>query len=87
MAERITDLEKFCLEQIWRPYQSLAGYDRRLTSLPMSLVETAAKLREDSEWSRHVLDRLKAIGFTFPGYIHHPLVDVVRSAAREGAHE
>lgn len=79
MAERVTDLEKFCLEHIWRPYQNLAGYERRLTALPMSLEQTAEKLREDSEWSRLVFGRLNAIGFRFPSYIHHPLVDLVRS--------
>lgn len=78
--QRVTDLEKFCLEQIWRPYQSKVGYEDRLERLPMSLEETAAKLREDSEWSGVVLDRVARIGFRFPSYIHHPLVDVIRAA-------
>lgn len=76
---RVTDLEKFALEQIWRPYQSKAGYDhmKRLEKLPVSLLETAQALCHDSEWSRAVIDRLSAIGVTFPSYISHPLATIV----------
>jgi hypothetical protein len=81
--KRITDLEKFALEQIWRPYQNhdAFGYERRLESLPMSLEETAQALITDTTgWSKLVLDRICAIGFSFPSYISHHLVDVVRTA-------
>lgn len=84
MSKRVTDLEQFALEQVWRPYQSMMGHDRerRLERLPMSLEETARLLvTDDSGWSKCVLDRIVAIGFTFPLYVIHPLVDVVRLAA------
>ncbi|NTB01587.1 hypothetical protein [Agrobacterium tumefaciens] len=85
MTKRITDLEKFALEQVWRPYQNRDGFafakEDRFEALPMSLEETARLLiTDESGWSKCVLDRISAIGFTFPSYIYHPLVDVVRTA-------
>ncbi|MQB09574.1 hypothetical protein DXT96_06855 [Agrobacterium sp. ICMP 6402] len=85
MTKRITDLEKFALEQVWRPYQNQDGFafaqEDRFEALPISLEETAKLLISDeSGWSKCVLDRISAIGFTFPSYIYHPLVDVVRTA-------
>lgn len=77
---RVTDLDEFSLEQIWRPYQGMLFDAPRLVSPPMSLEDTAEKLRDDTEWSRCVLNRLRSIGVTFPPYIAHPLVDVVRAA-------
>lgn len=83
--KRITDLEKFALEQIWRPYQNRDGFtfgqESRFESLPMSLEETAKLLiTDDTGWSKCVLDRVCAIGFTFPSYINHHLVEVIRTA-------
>lgn len=85
MTKRVTDLEKFALEQVWRPYQNRDGFafaqEDRFEALPMSLEETAKLLiTDESGWSKCVLDRISAIGFTFPPYINHPLVDVVRTA-------
>jgi hypothetical protein len=82
---RITDLERFALEEIWRPYQNIAGYEDGLKALPKSIDETAQMLALDTEWSRRVLSRIAAIGFSFPGYIRHLLVDVVRRAQSEDA--
>jgi hypothetical protein len=83
---RVTDLEKFSLEQIWWPFQTLAGLSKaRLTSTPYSLDETAQILSEDSQWSECVLGRLSRIKPDFPAYIVHPLVDVVRAATAEVA--
>lgn len=76
---RVTDLEQFALEQIWRPYQSLAGYETRLTSLPMTLDDTARLLSEPSEWSARVIGRLRDIGLTIPAYIQCELADVLRA--------
>lgn len=94
MSKRVTDLDKFALEQVWWPYQNKMGYEGRLERLPMSLDETVALLRNDTTgWAKCVLDRIAAIGFTFPAYVQHPLVDVVKAAtairalAREGERE
>jgi hypothetical protein len=80
--KRITDLEKFSLEEIWRPYQSLRGFEKRLDAPPYNLGDTARMLKDVSHWSRCVLDRLHKIGFNFPTYIQHPLVDVIASAMK-----
>lgn len=77
---RVTDLEKFALEQIWRPYQNRTGYDARLKSLPMSIDATASRLQapEHAVWAALVFGRLALIGVQFASYLSHPLVDVVR---------
>lgn len=76
---RVTDLEKFALEQVWRPYQNLIGYEQRLEKLPVSIDETARLLSLNTRWSALVLGRLAAIGISIPYYIKHPLADVIRS--------
>lgn len=78
---RVTDLEKFSLEQIWRPYKTLVDGlpEGRLMSPPYNLGDTTRMLQENNEWSRCVLSRISAIGFTFPAYINHPLVDLIKS--------
>jgi hypothetical protein len=78
--KRVTNLEDFCLTQIMRPYQSMIGYEVRLVSLPETLDEITDRLSVDTEWSRCVMDRVNCIGFTFPDYIKHPLVDLVRAS-------
>lgn len=82
---RVTDLEKFALEQIWWPYSSTSALpqNHRFDRLPMSLEDTALLLDEGSHWSSAVCDRLRAIGVTFPNYINHPLVDVVKRRMAE----
>jgi hypothetical protein len=76
---RVTDLDKFSLQEIWRPYQNMVFPDAdRLRRPPYSLLETAALVSGDTEWSRCVLDRLRCIGVHFPSYIQHPLVDAVK---------
>lgn len=79
--KRVTDLEKFALEEVWRPYQGRMGHEKLLERLPMSLEDTAKLLITDQTgWSKCVLDRIAAIGFSFPGYVRHHLVDVVEAA-------
>lgn len=81
MAKRITDLEEFALAQIWRPYQTKMGYEDRLERLPMSIDETAKLLvMDETGWSSAVLDRMCNIGFRFPPYIVHELVNVINAA-------
>lgn len=81
MAMKVTDLEKFALEEVWRPFQSRMGFDRRLVALPVNLEKTAKLLiADETGWSELVLDRISRIGVWFPSYINHPLVDAVRAA-------
>lgn len=84
---RVTDLERFSLEDIWRPYQGMPGSglpwsDKRLKKVPMSLEETAALLRVPSPWSGAVLSRLARCKVVFPSYVQHPLVDAVRDGIK-----
>lgn len=85
--ERVTDLDRFSLEHVWRPYQTKAFPDLvgRLEKPPMNLSGTAAMLSEDGEWSRLVLDRIGRIGFYIPRYVVHPLADIVRKACDDNA--
>ena len=77
---RVLDLDKFSLEQIWRPYQTMVGYERRLEKVPMSLTDTLAALKlAEGDWPESVLDRIARINPTFPPWISHPLVDYLKS--------
>ncbi len=79
---RVTDLEKFSLEQVWRPYQTWSPFptDKTFQGSPANLDETAQFLQEQGRWSDAVLDRIRRIGVTFPPYIVHPLVDLIRES-------
>ncbi len=80
--KKITDLEKFALEHIVRPYQDGLGlgFDERVTKLPFTLDELADKLKKNNEWSRMVLDRIRRIKFYFPEYINHRLVQIIKDS-------
>lgn len=91
---RVTDLERFALEQVWRPYwRQRPEFDgvndgSRLKKLPKSIEVTAAELAIQSTWSDLVIGRLAKCrpAFEFAPYVVHPLVDVVRervAACRE----
>ncbi len=86
---RVTDLDKFALEEVWRPYQNRSGlsHGERFESIPVTLEETAQLLSVDSEWSQCVLRRIAAIGFSFPPYVVHPLVDVITQTSQVGRTE
>ena len=79
MSRKVTDLEEFCLSHVMRPYQTMLGYEERLESLPYTLESISVMLSTDTYWSKCVLDRIFAIGFMFPDYIKHPLVDVINA--------
>jgi hypothetical protein len=80
---KVTDLEQFVLEQIYRPYQlSLGIGDERLERLNKEYnLETARGLLiKKKEWARLVLSRASRCGFYFPDYIQHPLVKFLKNA-------
>jgi hypothetical protein len=80
---RITDLEKFVLEHIVRPYQDRGGFgEEQLNSLPLPMDCIIDMLNEENEWTKLVLNRISKIGFTFPEYIKHPLVKIVKDACK-----
>lgn len=79
---KVTDLEKFVLEQVFRPYQGhLLGHDapqlERLTKeynldIVMYLLDIAPT------WAALTMKRIIEIGFEFPEYINHPLVSLIK---------
>ncbi len=78
--KRITDLEKFALEHIFRPYQNKGGFgkwDERIKALPVPLECLCDMLNKETEWSKLVLDRIQKIGFKFPPYVKHDLVHII----------
>lgn len=74
---KVTDLDQFLLEQIWRPYQTKKGYEDRLEAAPMGLDETLAELQAGGEWADLVLNRVRRCGFVFPPYVKHRLIDFI----------
>ncbi len=80
---KVTDLEKFVLEQIFRPYQIALGIgDKRLERLTKEYnLDTARELLiRNKEWGKLVLFRASRCGFYFPDYIHHRLVPFLKNA-------
>ena len=85
---RVTDLDKFSLEEIWRPYWPMRTDLRSATRphlkrAPKSLADTAAELSIQSKWSDAVIDRLSRCRYVFPEWVQHPLVDVVKTRIAE----
>lgn len=75
---KITDLEKFALEHIFRPYQNMTGFGyKRLKSLPMILDAIPAFAKQHPEWWNNVICRLAKLELFFPYYINHRLVDFI----------
>ena len=57
--KKITDLEKFAVENIFRPYQNMVGFgDKPLNKLPMGLDEIWFFGRTHPEWWQLVIGRL-----------------------------
>lgn len=83
---KVTDLEKFALEEIWSPYWpahpdsnsrpgNLETYrDHFNGRLNHGIDETAQELSDHPEWRGLVIGRLAAIGVRFPSYVQHRLV-------------
>jgi len=76
---KVTDLEKFALEQVVRPYQNMKfDQDRPFVRLPCSLHKLAVMLDENDKWAICVKDRIRRIGFWFPSYIDNFFVTIIR---------
>ena len=84
---KVTDLEKFVLEQVYRPYwATFNGFDYpRLARLTGEInLDTAIQdLSENEEWGKLVMERIRRCEFTFPYYIVHPLVDHIKEYNRQ----
>ena len=83
MSHKITDLEKFVLENVYRPYAPvlIPGYmeqPRREIPKTWRLHNAVEMLEANPEWRELVMDRITRCNFRFPAYIDHPLVDYIR---------
>lgn len=79
MQEEIPiDADKFVLEQVYRPYQSMLGFNERLTKQPYDNKKTIELLKENSDWSNCVLDRINRCKFEFSQWIKHPVIDFIK---------
>lgn len=79
---KVTDLEKFALEQIYRPYvQDLFNADTRFDKLSKDYnLDTVLDLFVGNEkWRQLVMTRISRMEFTFPDYIKHPLVEYIKN--------
>lgn len=74
----IIDADKFVLEQVYRPYQSLLGFEKTLLKQPYSNEQTLKLLQSDSEWARLTLDRIKRCKFKFSQWINHPVINYIK---------
>ena len=90
--KKITDLEKFCLEHVLRPFQGMEWLEKiskgkRFEKMPFSMEILLEKLKEKSEWSEEVLGRICRIhlqkGLYFPNYINHPIKDFIEKKIKE----
>ena len=80
---KVTDLEKFVLEEVYRPYQRVLGIsdETLLKSNKQYGLENARELLiKNKEWARAVLNRITKCHFYFPSYIKHPLVVFINNA-------
>lgn len=83
---KVTDLEKFALEQVYRPYWSkLMQSDQRIDRLSehYGLDDILLHFSADPEWATLVLDRIYRCKFVFPTYIVHPLVRHIAEYSRQ----
>lgn len=77
---KISDLEKFALEHVYRPYQDMIGIDERLERLnkDFNLENAVSHLKENPNWAMYVLDRIRRCKFTFAKYLRdHELVRLI----------
>ena len=82
-AIKITDLEEFALDHIVRPYQTIGGFgDKRISAVPCSLEKLCDMLNQDVAWAKMVMYRMSRIKFKVPGYVKHPLADIIRESQK-----
>ena len=80
---KITDLEKFALEQVYRPYFfTLTGKSDWLEKLnkEYNLENVMNHLRGNKPFALQVLARIREVGFTFAPYLReHDLVKYINN--------
>ena len=82
---KIIDVDKFILEQVYRPYQTMLGFKKRLIKQPYNNAKTIELLKENSEWSKRVLDRIKRCNFKYSQWINHPVIKFLKQLQEESS--
>jgi len=75
MTEEIIDADKFVLEQVFRPYQNILGVEKTFEKQPFTNEKTIEMLKEDTEWSRAVINRIKRCNFICNKWVNHPVIN------------
>lgn len=85
---KITDLDKFVLEQVYRPYQKilLGSNTKRMERLDSTYnLNTVMDVIDDNpQWALDVMGRIVRCNFTFPDYVQHPLVSYIKGWGTRG---
>ena len=85
----VHNLDKFVLENIFRPYQYTLG----IRGLPLKILtkeyntDTVLKLFKDfPEWEKLVMSRINIVGVSFSKYLVHPLIDYIKKRINNHEH-
>lgn len=98
LSLKITDLEDFVEKEIWMPYlpmhpefgnrdNDIHDYRKIAKKMSSQFDETIENLNKHKDWSDHVIDRIFAVGYWFPDYIQHPLVEKIKELTDKAENE
>lgn len=73
----IVDADKFVLEQVYRPYQSMLGFEKTLKKQPFDNQKTIEMLQSHNEWSNLVIDRIRRCKFKISQWVDHPVINYI----------
>jgi len=83
MTEEIIDADKFVLEQVFRPYQNILGVEKRFEKQPFTNEKTIEMLKEDTEWSRAVINRINLCNFICNKWVNHPVLNYLNITKKD----
>lgn len=77
--KKVTDLEEFALIHIIRPYQTDIGFkwEEKIRKNQVSLDEIVVIIKTHPSWWKETKSRILRIGFIFPPYIQHPIINLI----------
>lgn len=94
LKNKITDLEDFVEKDVWMPYlpihpefgsenNDIHDYRKIAKKMGSKLDETINHLDKYDDWASHIVDRISKVGYWFPDYIQHPIVDKLKKLIAE----
>jgi len=82
MTNKIIDADKFVLQEIFWPFQQHLGVEqkhlvveKRFGKQPFNNKRTIEMLKEDTEWSRAVINRISLCNFVCNKWVNHPIIN------------